>query len=29
MLGYGNWEEISKKIDKDPSEIERHFKLCY
>lgn len=29
MLGYANWEEIAKKIDKSPSEIERHFKLCY
>lgn len=29
MLGYANWEEIAKKFDKTPMEIERHFKCCY
>ena len=29
MLGYANWEEIAKNIDKKPEEIERHFKYCY
>ena len=29
MLGYANWEEIAKVMDKSPGEIERHFKYCY
>ena len=29
MLGYANWEEIAKIMDKEPAEIERHFKCCY
>ena len=29
MLGYGNWGEIAKKIDKNAQEIEKHFRTCY